>query len=243
MGAAVAIDIQARPPNFDCAVLITGLPVIVATLPVPELSVRTVGVAIPSKWKSATVWLGVVVASAAAGLSTAASGALDVLPPVLGMPPVAAAPPVLVMPPVVVVPPVFVVPPVAVVPPAPPAPPLALVSAPVPASTGTFVGASAKAKSTPESCAVPTLASGPMTAPPVFTVPPLPDQAAEVARNCTSCTNANRTVVQIVQNPRRAGRPQVAPTLTPASGRLAPQLPRPPKPTVGSYCEKTASTQ
>jgi len=154
------------------------------------------------------------------GLSTAASGALDVLPPVLGMPPVAAAPPVLVMPPVVVVPPVFVVPPVAVVPPAPPAPPLALVSAPVPASTGTFVGASAKAKSTPESCAVPTLASGPMTAPPVFTVPPLPDQAAEVARNCTSCTNANRTVVQIVQNPRRAGRPQVAPTLTPASGRL-----------------------
>jgi hypothetical protein len=38
------------------------------------------------------------------------------------------------------------------------------------------------------------------------------DQAAEVARNCTSCTNANRTVVQIVQNPGRAGRPQVGAT-------------------------------
>jgi hypothetical protein len=38
------------------------------------------------------------------------------------------------------------------------------------------------------------------------------DRAAEVAKNCTSCANANRTVAQIVQNPRRAGRPQVGAT-------------------------------
>src|SRR5450759_2391356 len=43
------------PPNLDCAVLMMGLPVIVATLPVPELSVSTVLPWVPSKWNRATV--------------------------------------------------------------------------------------------------------------------------------------------------------------------------------------------